>query len=191
MSPALAPPPDRREVDAPGPPAEPGEPPTPGALLDALMTDRGPGLRLYALGLLAGRPDAAGGADDAVQTAFVRLARRLSKTPEPPPDPAGWLFKTVRNLCKDRGRDAARRRRRERAAARDDWFRPDPAAALDAAAAAEALAELPGDLREPVALRLWGGRTFAQIGDLTHTSRGTAHRRYARGLDLLRERLGE
>ena len=181
-----------RVIAAPAPPpTEPAAPASPGALLDALMTDRGPGLRVYALGLLAGRADAAGGADEAVQTAFVRLARRFARHPEPPPDPAGWLFKTVRNLCKDRRRDNARRHRRESAAAGRDWFLPDPAAALDAAAAAEALADLPADLREPVALHLWGDRTFAQIGELLNISRSTAHRRYARGLDLLRQRLGE
>ena len=154
------------------------------------MTARGPGLRLYALGLLAGRADAAGGADEAVQTAFVRLARRLAADPEPPPDPAGWLFKTVRNLCRDRRRAAARRARRESAAARPDWFAPDPAVPLDAAAAAAALAALPADLREPVALHLWGDRTFAQIGELTGTSRGTAHRRYVAGLAAVRAALG-
>ena len=188
---------DDRVLAAPAPPpTAPPAPPDPAALLDDLMTARGPGLRLYARQFLAGRADAAGAADDAVQTAFVRLARRLARDPGrpdsgPPPDPAGWLFKTVRNLCKDRRRDAARRHRRESAAANRDWFLPDPAAALDAAAAAEALAGLPADLREPVALHLWGDRTFDQIAELLNVSRSAAHRRYARGLDLLRQRLGE
>lgn len=169
----------------------------PRTLLDDLMTARGPALRLYALaclsdGLGAGGTGRAAAADDAVQTAFLRLARRLARDSEPPADPAGWLFRTVRNLAKDARRDAARRARRERAAARPDWFRPAAALddAFDAAAVAAALDGLPDGLREPVVLRLWVGRTFAEVGDLLDCSASAAQCRYGRGLDRLREALG-
>ena len=184
-----------------GPPADDASdrPEAPADLLARLATDHGPGLRVYALQFLAGRPDAAGAADEAVQTALVRLARRLARDPTRadasgrPEDPAGWLFVTVRNLCRDTLRTRVRRWRRERRAARPDWFTRDPAhvaeRALDGEAAAAALAALPAELREPVVLHLWGGRTFAQVADLTGTSRATAHRRYIAGLAELRRRL--
>ena len=181
---------------APPPPATAAAPPAASssrALLGDLMAARGPALRLYALACLAGGAGAGAAADDAVQTAFLRLARRLARDPGPPADPAGWLFKTVRNLAKDRRRGAARRARRERAAARPDWFRPGDTAddALDATAAAAALIKLPDDLREPVVLHLWGGRTFAEVGELLNCSASAAHRRYGRGLARLRELLGQ
>ena len=189
---------------APPPAATDAAPPAaayPRELLDGLMTARGPALRLYARACLAGRPGAAAAADDAVQTAFLRLARRLARDPQfakdgGPPDPAGWLFRTVRNLARDHRRTAARRLRRERAAAKPDWFRPAPPGAeldadLDADAVAAALAGLPADLREPVVLHVWGGRTFAEVGSLLGCSASAAHRRYGRGLDLLRRSLGD
>jgi RNA polymerase sigma-70 factor (ECF subfamily) len=37
---------------------------------------------------------------------------------------------------------------------------------------------------------LWGGLTFEQIADTVGGSASTAYRRYAAGLDLLRDRLG-
>ena len=201
LAPVLAAPPRRPRAPAIGrarraeperPIDDPADPP---ALLARLADELGPGLRTYALHLLAGRADAGGAADEAVQTALVRLAARLARDPAdpdggPPADPAGWLFVTVRNLCRDAARTRARRRRREGIAAKTDWFVPDPAAALDAAAAAEALQALPPELREPVVLHLWGGRSFAQIAALSGRSRATAHRRYAEGLAELRRRLG-
>ena len=127
--------------------------------------------------------------EDAVQTAFVKLAAAGTR----PPDPAAWLYRVVKNAALDATR-ADRRRRKHEAAAADraaPWFDPpDDPAGLDAAAAAAALADLPGDEREAVVAHLWGGLTFAQIGAAVGASAATCHRRYTAGLARLRTLLG-
>jgi len=125
--------------------------------------------------------------EDVVQEAFVRLAA----LPRPPDSPAAWLFRAVRNGAISQARAEARRRRHERAAAARAplWFVPGEPPGLDGRAAAAALQALPGELHEPVVAHLWGGRSFAEIGELMGTSASTAHRRYVEGLALLRERL--
>lgn len=124
--------------------------------------------------------------EDVVQEAFVRLAA-LATAPD---CPAAWLYRAVRNGAISQARAEARRHRHEHAAAGRAWFVPGEPPGLDGQAAAVALAALPNDLREPVVAHLWGGRTFAEIGELMGTSASTAHRRYLEGLAALREKLG-
>src|SRR5437764_13304524 len=63
-----------------------------------------------------------GGADDLVQTAFVRLAQQV-----PPPEQVlAWLYRVVRNEALAAHRAAARRRQREeKASAPEAWFSAD------------------------------------------------------------------
>jgi RNA polymerase sigma-70 factor (ECF subfamily) len=127
--------------------------------------------------------------DDVVQTAFLKLARQAT----PPDNVLPWLYRVVRNGAIDAARAARRRQKYEaRAAERNpDWFLPpDDPTGLDARAAAAALAELPVEVREVMVAHLWGGLTFEQIADAVGGSATTAYRRYAAGLDLLRDRLG-
>lgn len=126
--------------------------------------------------------------EDVVQTAFLKLARQKV----PPDNLVPWLYRVVRNGAIDAGRAARRRQKYEaRAAERAaQWFEPsDDPTGLDARAAAEALADLPGEVREIMVAHLWGGLTFEQIADMVGGSASTAYRRYAAGLELLRERL--
>src|SRR5207248_9051798 len=86
--------------------------------------------------------------------------------------------------------ERGRGRHEGRAAARAPaWFEPSEATGLDAAAAAATLAGLPLEQREVIVARLWGGLTFEQIAELTGTSPPTAFRRYAAGLEALRQKL--
>lgn len=127
--------------------------------------------------------------DDVVQTAFLKLARQST----PPDNVLPWLYRVVRNGAIDAARAARRRQKYEaRAAERNpDWFLPpDDPTGLDARAAAGALAELPLEIREIMVAHLWGGLTFEQIAETVGGSASTAYRRYAAGLDLLRDRLG-
>jgi RNA polymerase sigma factor (sigma-70 family) len=146
-----------------------------GRLLDA----HGAGLALYARQWCAAP-------EDAVQEAFLKLAARA----DAPPDAVSWLYAVTRNLARTAGRSERRRRHHEAAAARKpNWFAPVEGAGLDAEAAAAALAGLPPEERETVVARIWGGLSFEQIGHLLGASAATAHRRFAAGLALLRERL--
>lgn len=126
--------------------------------------------------------------EDVVQTAFLKLARQTV----PPENLVPWLYRVVRNGAIDAGRADRRRQKHEaRAAGRAvAWFEPseDPSG-LDARAASAALADLPDEIREILVAHLWGGLTFEQIAAMVGGSASTAYRRYAAGLDLLRERL--
>jgi RNA polymerase sigma-70 factor (ECF subfamily) len=127
--------------------------------------------------------------DDVVQTAFLKLARQST----PPDNVLPWLYRVVRNGAIDAARAARRRQKYEaRAAERNpDWFLPpDDPTGLDARAAADALAELPLEIREVMVAHLWGGLTFEQIAQAVGSSAATCYRRYAAGLEVLRHQLG-
>lgn len=126
--------------------------------------------------------------EDIVQEAFLELVRQ-----EPVPERVvPWLYRVVRNRAVSQVRSAARRRQHETAAAElmSSWFACDNGRALDAEAATEALKSLPGEQREAIVARIWGGLTFEEIAEVTGTSTSTAHRWYESGLKSLRERLG-
>jgi RNA polymerase sigma-70 factor (ECF subfamily) len=126
--------------------------------------------------------------EDVVQEALVLLAAER----QVPEDAVAWLYRVVRTRAINASRSARRRRRHEAAAALPEtaWLAPSPGDAIDAKAAARALAELPDDERGVVVAHVWGGLTFRQIGELTGTSDSTAHRRYVSALDALRQKLG-
>jgi len=126
-------------------------------------------------------------AEDVVQEAFVRLAAQ-DLAPE---NVAGWLSRTVRNGAISAARSDQRRQRHEGIAAtrRPAWFVTSDDSPLDGEAATAALEHLPVELRETVVAHLWGGLSFAQIGELSGVSSSTAHRRYLEALAALRERL--
>jgi len=149
--------------------------------LSRILDRHGPALVLYARQWCACP-------EDVVQEAFVRLAGQGLA----PDDPVGWLYRVVRNGAINASRSAGRRARREAAAALrgEPWFHASPDDRLDAAAATEALADLPIDQRETIVARLWGGLAFEEIARLTGSSTSTVHRWYHRGLEALRERLG-
>ncbi len=127
--------------------------------------------------------------EDAVQEAFVQLARQT----ECPRDPAAWLYCVVRNAAISAGRAETRRRRHEAeaAAAGRGWFAVAESTAPDADTVAVELAKLPLEEREVIVAHLWGGLTFTQIGELVGSSASTVYRRYQAGLTALRNLLGE
>ena len=127
--------------------------------------------------------------EDVVQTAFLKLVK-LRTTPE---NLVPWLYRVVRNGAIDASR-AARRRQKYEAAAADaavPWFSPsDDPTGLDARTATDALATPPAETREIIVAHLWGGLTFEQIAQTVGSSAATCYRRYAAGLDLLRQQMG-
>jgi RNA polymerase sigma-70 factor (ECF subfamily) len=127
--------------------------------------------------------------EDVVQDAFLKLATQRIM----PDRPVAWLFTVVRNRAISVRRSAQRRTHHETAAAeqRRGWFVPSEGMGLDAAAAAAALRDLPLEQREAIIAHLWGGLTFEEIGPLLGCSTSSAHRAYAAGLEVLRERLGQ
>lgn len=85
------------------------------------------------LALWAGRRIAH--ADDVVQEAFCRLA-----VIDPPPErPAAWLYRVVRNLAENERVANRRRQRRQQRAAAAEAYTLDPAAAVLAGEAVQAV----------------------------------------------------
>lgn len=146
-------------------------------VLTRLYDEHGPALVLYAR-------QWSSSPEDVVQEALIQLLRQR----ELPSDPLAWLFRVVRNCAISLARQQSRRRRREtvKAESREPWFCDAPDRQLVAEEAAAALASLPLEERETVVARLWGGLSFAQVGELTGVSTATAHRRYEAGLTTLR-----
>jgi RNA polymerase sigma-70 factor (ECF subfamily) len=127
----------------------------------------------------------ASAAEDAVQEAFLTLARQA----EAPDQPAAWLHRVVRNGVISTARSRKRREAREsRSSRREAWF-SSVDDRIDAREAARILEEIEPDCREVIIARIWGGLTFEQIASLQDCSLTTAHRRYQAGLSRLHERL--
>jgi RNA polymerase sigma factor (sigma-70 family) len=125
--------------------------------------------------------------EDVVQEAFLKM---VSYQPAPNRIVA-WLYRVVRNAAISASRSERRRRRHEAAAAEYflPWLEANEDAILDGRAVTQALQALPAEPREAITLHLWGGLTFEEIAEVTGCSSSTAHRWYASGLELLRERL--
>ena len=145
------------------------------------------GRRLYraALGMLERREDA----EDAVQEVF----RAILQSPEPLADVqdlTAYLFTSLRHAA---ARIAARRPRESTLSATvidsqadPDSQRKDRAGPLDERLE-RALAVLPAEQREVIALKIDGGLTFAEIARVLEVSSNTAASRYRYALEKLRD----
>ncbi|MEM8666396.1 MAG: sigma-70 family RNA polymerase sigma factor [Planctomycetota bacterium] len=126
-----------------------------------------------------------GSAEDAVQEAFIVLARQ----PEMPDNPLAWLVAVCRNLQRESHRRERRRRARESRVGRQEWFDRDVNlvdSQLDAGAVTEALMRLSSPTREIIVMRVWGEMTFESIADVVELSRATVHREFHDGLKKLK-----
>jgi len=124
-------------------------------------------------------------AEDVMQEVFLRLFRR-----PPGPEvrnPRAFIFRMARNLAID-----SRRKPMQAALAQDDAeaVRPSPEEAnvlrLDVE---RALAALPVDAREMLALHINAGLKFREIADILGIPLGTALWRYQKAIGSLRELL--
>ncbi|TWT87697.1 ECF RNA polymerase sigma factor SigE [Pseudobythopirellula maris] len=158
-------------------------PPPPDEQLIARMLDEhGSALALYAA-QWTDEPD------DCVQEALIELARQGAA----PESPVAWLFRVTKRRALNAARGARRRRDREERSLRDR-LRPTGeggCAAARGVEAADLIEKLPGDLREIIVLRVWGGLTFAEIGRTVGVATATAQRRYEQALLQLQQRLGK
>ena len=127
-------------------------------------------------------------AEDTVHDPFVALARGRNRLATVA-DLDAYVFTMLRHAVGKRRRRSAIDRRAvdriaaERHAAGRDVVPPDPGSDDDLAAA---VASLPGEQREVIALKIDGGLTFAEIAAVTGTSPNTAASRYRYALEKLR-----
>lgn len=160
----------------------------PAAPLDLAALFAAHGRRLYRLALrLVSDPAVA---EDLVQEAFLRAARRPEGVPPEPARGEAWLVRVLVNLARD---DFRRRRTRREAAAtlaRDERDPADAAGALHARHdVGAALARLPARRRAVVVLHELEELDVADVARLLGIARVTVRWHLAAGRAELRRRL--
>lgn len=130
-------------------------------------------------------------AEDALQDGFVRFYRNRASAR----NPLAYLYACVKLAALDIRRGENRRHQREQrvAAESEAVFQAEPL--CDASEQhrrneiERAIAELPNDQQQTVVLKIWGGLTFTQIGDVLSISANTAASRYRYALNKLGQTL--
>lgn len=157
----------------------------------------GPKLLLFARQQSRSEQDA----EDIFQEALVKLSKKTSSGEFTGGQDAWlpYLYTQIRREAIDLGRKTDRRRRREQivvedkvnleATRKDPWFDSGGALAERAETLQDALQELPEKFAEVVIMKVWGERTFAEIGEALDISLNTAASRYRYGLEALRKKL--
>ncbi len=146
--------------------------------LDVIWRELSRPLHNYAFALTGSHDDA----DDILGDCLVRLAKRGWRL-RLVRDPKSYLFTAVRNAARDRGR-------RSRYVPDAETLAP-VADHAEAVAIRQAVLALPVDQREAVALHIWGGLTFNEIGRTLGVSQNTAASRYRYAIKKLRDVLGD
>jgi RNA polymerase sigma-70 factor (ECF subfamily) len=143
---------------------------------ERLYHDKAAKLVLYgrALGLSHGE------AEDVVQEVFLTLLQ----TPSPPENAEHYALRSFRNRALNFRRGLWRRVAREFESHR--WFEKSPDESPLERAAMRCLAKLPREQREALVLKIWHGRTFAEIGALLEVSPNTVAARHRYALEKLR-----
>jgi RNA polymerase sigma-70 factor (ECF subfamily) len=140
-------------------------------------------------------------AEDILQDALVRLVGKL-ESGEFTGGQEAWmpyLYTSLRRLAIDLGRKDDRRRRREDQVVGDTvvetqdefhpWFESDASDDETRALLESGLKELPEKFAEVIVMKIWGERTFAEIGEALDISPNTAASRYRYGLEALKKKL--
>jgi RNA polymerase sigma-70 factor (ECF subfamily) len=128
-------------------------------------------------------------AEDAAQNGFLKFWRTRARAK----DELAYLYACVRSAAMDLGRGDRRRNAREVNAAKADEsaFEPSLERSERQAAIEAALNQLPGDQREVVVMKIWGGLTFAQIAEALGVPLNTAASRYRYAIAKLETELSE
>ena len=164
------------------------------------LQENGPKLLLFARQQTRCREDA----EDILQDAMVKLMEKL-RSGEFVGGSEAWqpyLYTTIRRLAIDLSRRDDRRKRREDnvvldAAAHEDgdafhpWFQSEASDDETRSQLERSLRELPEKFAEVIVLKIWGERTFAEIGESLGISQNTAASRYRYGLEALRKHLSQ
>jgi RNA polymerase sigma-70 factor (ECF subfamily) len=145
-----------------------------------LYDEHGAGLLAYACSMLGDRSTA----EDVLHQVFLRL---LAGNVAIPNAPRAYLYRAVRNTALNVCRSASRRVELNLDQA---WFEAPPGILDEGLELQGALYELPGEQREVIMLRIWGGMTLEEAAAVLGIPPNTAASRYRYGLAKLRERMG-
>ncbi len=158
----------------------------------------GPKMLLFARQQTRSQQDA----EDVLQDAMVKLIEKI-RNEEFIGGPEAWppyLYTTIRRLAIDLSRRDDRRKRREDTVgvaaeeasqeAFHPWFESESSDDETRVQLEEKLKELPEKFSEVIIMKIWGERTFAEIGEILGISQNTAASRYRYGLEALKRGLG-
>lgn len=162
------------------------------------LETNGPKLLLFARQQSRSHEDA----KDILQDAMVKLVEKL-RSGEFVGGQESWLpyiYTTIRRLAIDLSRKDDRRKRREDNVSLDaeaeqfdafhPWFESDSSDDETRIQLEKSLKELPPKFSEVILMKIWGDRTFADIGETLGISQNTAASRYRYGLEALKRSLG-
>ena len=161
------------------------------------LEENGPKLLLFARQQSRSHEDA----KDIFQDALVKLVEKV-RTGEFVGGQEAWLpylYTAIRRLAIDLSRRDDRRRRREDNVTADaeafsndlqPWFESESSDDETRLQLEQGLKELPEKFAEVITMKIWGERTFAEIGETLGISQNTAASRYRYGLEALKKLLG-
>lgn len=142
-------------------------------------------------------------AEDVLQDALVKLARKVGENTFDGGQQSWlpYLYTSIRRCAIDLGRKSDRRGKREEkveierqyetGGKFDPWFDSDAAGEESRGYIEQGLKELPEKFSEVIVMKVWGERTFAEIGEALNISQNTAASRYRYGLEALRKQLAQ
>ena len=127
---------------------------------------------------------------DLMQELFLKLSRQPSLL-SGMRQPRAYLLRLAHNAAIDLFRRRAARQKAQETKPDPELFAraDDPDEAAFRSAITGAMADLPGDQRMVIHLKLWEDLTFDEIAEIMGVSMNTAASRYRYGLDKLRQRL--
>ncbi len=160
------------------------------------LEENGPKMLLFARQQSRSQEDA----KDIFQDALVKLVEKI-RTGEFVGGQEAWLpylYTAIRRLAIDLSRRDDRRRRREDSVGADaelfdavqPWFETESSDDETRSQLEDSLKELPEKFSEVIVMKIWGERTFAEIGETLGISQNTAASRYRYGLEALKRNLG-
>lgn len=164
----------------------------------AWLEAHGPKLLLFARQQTRSHQDA----EDVFQDALVKLIEKIQSNEfiggEDSWQP--YLYTTIRRLSIDLSRRDDRRKRREDTVGAetgeaahetfDPWFESESSDDETRSQLEEKLKEVPEKFAEVIIMKIWGEKTFAEIGEILGISQNTAASRYRYGLEALKRSLG-
>ena len=132
-------------------------------------------------------------AGDLIQEVFLRLVRKR-KAFQSVENPVAFAFQVARNEA-NRWLSRTIRKREQFRLIAADWFvevAPSESESTDwRDAMTNAFTVLPDEQSEVVVLKIYGGFTFLEIAAITATPQGTVATRYRRGIEKMKEILGD
>jgi RNA polymerase sigma-70 factor, ECF subfamily len=162
------------------------------------LETHGPRMLLFARQQTRSHQDA----EDVLQDAIVKLVEKI-RNDEFVGGPEAWqpyLYTTIRRLAIDLSRRDDRRKRREDTVSIETgdaiheefhpWFESESSDDETRVQLEDKLKDIPQKFSEVIIMKIWGERTFAEIGEILGISQNTAASRYRYGLEALKKSLG-